>query len=41
MKNETKKTNDPVEIELDDNVPGQVIDPKELPEVEIPEDFDI
>lgn len=38
------KSNDkqePVEIELTDNVPGMVIEPMELPEREIPEDFNI
>lgn len=31
----------PYEVELVDNVPGQVIEPKAIPEVEIPEDFNI
>lgn len=32
---------EPVEIELEDNIPGMVIEPLELPEREIPEDFNI
>lgn len=32
---------EPYEIELEDNIPGQVVEPQELPEVIIPEDFDI
>jgi len=31
----------PCEIVLDDHIPGQVIEPKSFPEVEIPEDFSI
>lgn len=31
----------PYEFELIDHIPGQVIEPKSLPEVEIPEDFNI
>lgn len=32
---------EPVTIELEDNIPGMVIEPQELPEREIPEDWDI
>lgn len=32
---------EPVTIELPDNIPGVVIEPLELPEREIPEDWDI
>lgn len=39
MKN-TPET-EPVTIELEDNIPGMVIEPLELPEREIPEDFSI
>ena len=39
MKN-TEKT-EPVEIELEDSIPGMVIEAKEEPEREIPEDWDI
>ena len=39
MKN-TPET-EPVTIELPDNIPGMVIEPLELPEREIPEDWDI
>lgn len=31
----------PYEIELSDNIPGQVIEPLKVPEREIPEDFNI
>ena len=31
----------PYEIELEDHVPGQIIEPKTFPELEIPEDFNI
>lgn len=31
----------PVTIELADSVPGMVVTPPELPEITIPEDFDI
>lgn len=31
----------PVTIELDDSVPGMIVEPKKLPEREVPEDFDI
>ncbi len=31
----------PVTIELTDSVPGMVVTPPELPEITIPEDFDI
>lgn len=31
----------PVEIELPDNIPGMIIEPLEVPEREIPEDWDI
>lgn len=38
-----KKTEkpEPVTIELEDNIPGMVIEPLELSEREIPEDFNI
>ena len=38
-----KKTEkpEPVTIELEDHIPGMVIEPLELPEREIPEDWDI
>ena len=39
MKN-TPKT-EPVTIELPDNIPGMIIEPPEVPEREIPEDWDI
>lgn len=35
------KESAPADIEINDDVPGQVIEPKQLPEVEIPEDFNI
>lgn len=31
----------PCEIELEDHIPGQVIEPQTVPEVVIPEDFSI
>lgn len=39
MKN-TPKT-EPATIELPDNIPGMIIEPLEVPEREIPEDFNI
>lgn len=38
-----KKTEkpEPATIELPDNIPGMVIEPLEVPEREIPEDWDI
>ncbi len=39
MKNTPKPV--PATIELPDNIPGTVIEPPELPEREIPEDWDI
>ena len=38
---ETPEKIEPVEIEIIDDFPGMIVDPKELPEQEIPEDFDI
>lgn len=29
------------EVEINDNVQGVIVDPVEIPEIEIPEDFDI
>lgn len=36
-----KNITEPVTIELPDNIPGMVIEPLELPEREIPDDWDI
>ncbi len=39
MKNPPKP--EPVTIELPDNIPGMIVEPLEVPEREIPEDWDI
>lgn len=36
-----KQSTAPATIELEDNIPGMIIEPLELPEREIPEDFNI
>ena len=36
-----KEKQEPVTIELDDNVPGMVIEPTPIPERIIPDDWDI